>query len=495
MARLHGPSGPSDTHPYPVTHGSSQILANSVYRAAAEVGSKLASLVLYAAIARKLGDEGFGVFTFGLAFVMLVTALANFGQDGILTREVARDHRRIHHYFANTLLLKTFLALPALGLAVAGASLLGVDSEKVTVILLLGIAVVVEQYTGTCLGAFLAHDRVDLIAVILLSQRIVTAIAGVVALGLGADVVVVSAVYLSGAFLALMLAFVLLVRRVVRPRTQADPHSWLPLMRIAAPLGIATVFGTILFRVDIAILALFATDAVVGHYGGAFRLFEATFFLSWSVGIAAYPVLSRLSERTDPPVGHVFEQSLKLGVAATLPLSLGAAVLAEPVITLFYGSEFERGATALSLLAPGIALFPIAHIAGSLLIAQDRQVAVAVVSGLVAAQNVLGSFVLISLFSLEGAAVQASITQGLLAVAFVALAQRTVGAVDWVRILAGPIIGGAAAGALMLAFASVPIAAVVVAAVTYAAALIAWERRSYPDDARALQNFIRRKPA
>jgi O-antigen/teichoic acid export membrane protein len=476
-----------------MTPGSSRILANSAYRAAAEIGSKLASLVLYAVMARKLGDEGFGVFNFGLAFVMLITALANFGQDGILTREVARDHRRIHHYFANTLLLKSLLALPALGVATAAAWLLGTESETVAVIALLGTAVIVEQYAATCLGAFLAHDRVDFIAVVLLSQRIITAIAGVGALLLGADVVLVSAVYFGGACLALTLALALLAYRVVRPRAAVNARSWWPLMRVAFPLGLATVFGTILFRVDIAILAFFESDAVVGHYGGAFRLFEATLFLSWSVGVATYPVFSRLSPTSSPPVAPLYERSLKLLVAVTLPLAVGAAVFAEPVITLFYGSEFEEGSAALALLAPAIALYPVAHISASLLVTQDRQVAVAVVHGAVAAQNVVGSLILINLFSMEGAAAEASLTQALLAFVFIALARRAVGAVDWVRVLAGPVLATTIATVLMVVLSGVPAAAIPVAAAAYAVTLITFERRTYPDDARTVPALIRRE--
>jgi O-antigen/teichoic acid export membrane protein len=474
-----------------VNDGGRSILANSVYRAVAEVGSKVASLVLYAVMAREIGADGFGVFTFGLAFVTLITALGSFGQDGILTREVARDQRRIHSYFANTLALKTLLAAPALSAATAGAWFLGTPSETTAVIFLLGATVVIEQYMSTCFGALQAHDRVDLIAVVLLSQRIVTAFVGVVALLLGADVILVSAVYLGGAGFGLAFAFVLLVRRIVRPNADLEPRSWWPLMRVAVPLGIATIFGTILFRADIAILALFEPDAVVGHYGAAFRLFESTLFISWSVGTATYAVFSRLHSTSDPPVAPVFGRALKLLVATTLPLALGAAVLAEPTITLFYGSQFEDGATALALLAPAIALFPLAHLAAVLLVAQDRQVAVAAVYAVVAVQNVVGSFVLIPLFSLEGAAVEASLTQFLLTVAFLALAVRTVGRLDWPRISAGAMVAAAAAALIMLTLVRFPLPGAVLAAIAYVSLLIVFERHVYPADARALSGFIR----
>ena len=93
-----------------VASGTSRILPNTVFRAAADVGSKLISVGFYVVIARKLGASAFGSLTFGLAFGALVTVLAGFGQDAILTREVARDRRRVDGYFANTIVLKLVLS-------------------------------------------------------------------------------------------------------------------------------------------------------------------------------------------------------------------------------------------------------------------------------------------------------------------------------------------------------------------------------------------------
>ena len=97
--------------------GARRILANTAYRLLADVGSKLASIAFYVVMARELGAKEFGVFTFGLAFVILTTTLGNFGQDSVLTREVARDHTLLDRYFFNTLALKTGLSTLSLALA------------------------------------------------------------------------------------------------------------------------------------------------------------------------------------------------------------------------------------------------------------------------------------------------------------------------------------------------------------------------------------------
>lgn len=444
-------------------------------------------------LARKLGENGFGVFTFGFALATLVTALAGFGQDVVLIREIARDRERLHRYFFNTLALKSALALPALVVTTAVASLVGVDAETRWVVLLLGVAVMLDLLTLTCISVFQAFERLVYMPVVLVTQRGVTAIVGIAALLGGAGVVAVSAVYAAVALLAFVLATAIVYTRIRRPRLVVDTSFWWPFMRIAAPIGLTAVFGTVLFRVDTTILASLGTKQEVGEYGAAFRLFETTLFLSWSVGTAVYPVLSRLTRESDPPLHAIFDRAVKLVLAVAVPLAVAAAVLAEPLVDLIYGSEFDETPEALVLLAPAIALYPIAHVAGVLLYGRDRAIPMVVVYGVGAVANVALNLVLISRFGIQGAATAASLTWLYLAVTLLLLAIRTAGTFEARRVFGGPVAAAAPASLALAVLADNLFAAIAAAAAIYATALTVWERRLYPDDARALADFVTRR--
>ncbi|MDP8943888.1 MAG: flippase [Actinomycetota bacterium] len=400
--------------------GARRIAANALYRSLADVGSKVASIALYVVMARRLGDTGFGVFTFALAYVTLVTTLANFGQDLILTREVAREPARVHAYFANTLGLCAALALPALAVALAVAFVADFDPTTRAVVALLGVAIVAELLGDVVFATYQAYERLALVPLVLIPQRALTAALGITALALGAGVVTVAAVYLGVAVLAVGWSFALLFGRVVRPRLELRPRGWRDLMRAAVPVGLAGVFTVVLFRVDTAMLAFYESDAVVGDYGAAYRLLEATLFVSWSVGAAVYPVLARLTRTSDPPLAVVFAGSLKLALAVTVPVGVGAGVLAGPLVRLVYGEDFAEAQTALTLLAPAIAVFPVAYLAGFALVAANRQRRQAVIVGLVMLENVVANLLLIPWLSLDGAALSTSISQVLLAAAMLA---------------------------------------------------------------------------
>ncbi len=471
-----------------------RIFANTAYRGVADLASKVATTVLFIVMARKLGDEDFGVFTFALALVTLVTVLADFGQNSVLTREVARNRAEVDRQFANNIALKLILAVPALGLALAYASATS-NQEAVLVVALLGTAVVAELLRGTCFAVFEAHERLVFIPIALSAQRFLTTIVGVVALLLGAGVVAVSAIYLAGALFAFVFTLALLFRYVVRPQLELDVGVWRPLMRAALPIGLAGVFGTVLFRVDTAMLAAFESEDVVGNYGAAYRLFEATLFVGWSIGAAVYPVFSRLTPTTSPRVGAVFERAIKFSILATLPLALCAAVLAEPIVELLYGADYDEAANALRLLAPAIPLYPVAYLAGLLCVARDRQRVLTIVLGVVALQNILCNFFLIPWLSLDGAALGTSVSQFLAAIPLLIVSGRICGDLHWRRMLSGAAIAGTACAATMIALVDRPLLALASAAAVYVGVLASYERRAFPEDAHGFFELLRRRPA
>jgi O-antigen/teichoic acid export membrane protein len=481
--------------------GTGLILRNTVYRATADVGSKLVSLAFFLVIARELGSSAFGVFTFGLSFGALVTVLASLGQDAILTREVAQDRRLVDRYFVNTLGLKLAVAVPLVLIAVAGMIVAGVDSRTRTVATLLAIAVLVELLTSTTFAVLQAYERLGYLPVVIVVQRLFTTGVGIAAMVAGAGIEAVAAIYLAGAVLAFVLALTLQFRYVVRPRLVLDPSSWWPLMRIAIPVGIALIFQLTLFRVDIVILQVLKTERVVGQYGSAYRLFEATLFVSWAVGAAVYPVLARHLGQTDA-VRSVFERAIKLVIAVTLPAALVTAVLARPIIDLLYGSEFEPSVRALQLLAAAIVLCSVNHVTAVLLLAEHRERTIAVVYAIVSAANIVANFALIPTYSLNAAALNTTLSEVLLSALMLGYLHRHRIALDWRRVLTGPLAAGVPAAAVLLALRDHPVAAGACGLALFALLLAATEQWLYPDDAgriwriaRGLQHSVLGRPA
>ena len=144
------------------------------------------------------------------------------------------------------------------------------EPQTRNVALLLGIAVVAEQMMNTCFATYQAFERLVYIPVALLTQRFLMTAIGCAALLAGAGVVAVSALYLACAVVGLVVALWLLLAYIVRPGFEVHPRVW-PELRAFVPHGIATVFSTVLFRADMAMLAVMKSAEAVGEYAAAYR--------------------------------------------------------------------------------------------------------------------------------------------------------------------------------------------------------------------------------
>ena len=91
--------------------GSKRIATATLIRAIGEIVAKTASVALFIAIARELGQGGFGDFIFGLSLSSLLFTAAGFGTEELIARDVARDREQIHHLYGNVIAVKSLTLL------------------------------------------------------------------------------------------------------------------------------------------------------------------------------------------------------------------------------------------------------------------------------------------------------------------------------------------------------------------------------------------------
>jgi O-antigen/teichoic acid export membrane protein len=470
----------------------SPVLLNAGFRVIADIGSKIATAALYLLVAREAGASEFGVFAFAMAFAGIAVTLGQFGQEVVLIREVARDRRRLDTYYSDVLLSKFLLSAPPLLLVVAVALLAGMQDHTLLVTLLMGGGFMFDNLLGASFAAFQAYERVSLIPMVLIAQRWGTTAVAATVLVLGGGIVAVAGIYCLGALWAMTFAMLLLYRRVARPRLHLDFRAALRLARESTPIGVGLVALVLLARIDTTMLAIFSTSSEVGQYGAAYRLLEATAFVTWAVNTAVLPRMSRLSPTSTPPVGPLYGRALKLVLAITIPAAVGTAILSSPIISLLYGSEYHRAAGALALLAPTIMLFPVSSLSCQLFYSQDVRRVVGATYGAVLVENIIWNLVMIPRFSLYGAAAGTSVSELLVASTLLVLSRPLHGRLQVTRIVSGPLLGSAVAAAVFASLSSDLFMAAPLGAIAYVGVFLLFERTVYPDDFAALTRLTAR---
>lgn len=470
--------------------GLRTIARNTAVQAGGEIVTKIASLAFYVVMARELGAAGFGEYMFALSLVVLLTSLAGFGTDGLLTREVARDREQLHGLFWNSIALKAGLGVVLTGVALLVAVLGDYSAEVEAAVVVLAIATLLELLAKTVGATFLAHDDLRPVATGLIVTRLFTAAVGIAALAAGAGIVAVSVIYLCGAALGLLYVSRALHRREIRPRREVSIARARAVATQAVPFGLMLIFSTIVFRVDTTLLSFYKGPEAVGLYSAAYRALESTLFLPYAIQAATFPTFSRLHRDSMPSLASVYEGALKAVVALTAPLGVAFLLFGGPILELLYGVEFREGETAMHWLGGAAVLYGVSFLSVSILIGQGRMRALTWAVGSVMVSNIVLNMLVIPRFSLDGAAAVTTITEAVQALALAILARPLTGPVSLRRILSGPLLAAAAMVGVGLA-AGDSASGFAAAAATYLMVIVAAERILFPDDLERFTGLLR----
>ena len=471
---------------------SRRIAFNAGIRSVGEIVAKVASVVFFIAIARELGQASFGDFIFGMSLCGVLFMLAAFGTDELLQREIARDHAKVEEMLANVLVLRTGLLVVLGAVVYAIVTVAGYDLDTRLAVMLIGVGTGIELLTSSIYHVLQGYERMAYVSVTLIVQRTSTAALGIAVLALGGGLVDVAIAFAVGSVFGLATSVYLLRSRVVAPRMRIDRSRWLALIKAGVPLGLVLLLFTTLLKLDVALLSFLGGEdnEEVGAYGAAYRLVEATMFLSWAWSTAVLPWLSRHEEGGAVSLARGFELGLKGISAILIPIGVVYGILAEPLIHLFYGSGYDDAIAPLRLLAGMTVLYGVNTYAATVLISRDQPLAFARSAAILIVQNVVFNIILIPTYGAEGAAFNAVLSGLLLAVLSLRAADRVAGPASFGRAFAAPVLSGALMVGTIFAL-GIGFASAAVGAVVYCAAFAGIERVAAPRDFEFYKGMLR----
>lgn len=466
---------------------------NTAVRAAGEIIGKLGSLVLLAVLARKVGDARLGVFVFGLAWAEVAMTPVGLGIDQYLMRQVAADHSRVDAYFWNAMSLKLQRGVPIVAGSIAVVYLLDYSHETALTVSILTVGLLFDTMARSPANLFVAFERGELFASTIVVQRMLAAVLGLAVLFAGFGVVAVSITFSLGALVRFAMSMQLLGTRLGWPRMIRPSDVRREIRRHSLTFTAQDVFGLVLARADVLLLAALASHAVVGLYGSAYRLFEATTFINVALAGAFTAMYTYLGRDTSPTLGAVFQRSIKLCVALLLPIALTLGLLAQPLCRAFFGADFVEAADPLRLLAPVVVLFGLMVLCSVLVLSRSNPRRMVYTVAVAAAVNIGLNFALIPGLEDVGAALAMLFSMVVYTSIALWLAVLEVGRINWVSMLAAPALAAIAMAVPLLLLGDLWPLAILGGTFVYLAVYAAVDRLVDPEDLRFVTGLVRRR--
>lgn len=340
-------------------HGLQLIVSNSGWLLADKVLRMTIGFVLGVWIARYLGSEQYGLWSFAIAFTWLFSAFATLGFDGIVIRELVKNPEKQNVLLGSAFILKIVGGSVAILLSLI-AILITHNGESLT-IWLVGISAAGFVFQSVNVIDFYFQAKVkSMYSVISASAAFV--LMTIVKIYLLLNLAPLIAFAWVGLFeIALSAIFLLLAYRFNHQNFRdwrIDSQVVKQLMRDSWPLTLAGLAVILYMRVDVVMLEHMAGMHEVGIYSVATRLSEIWYFLPMIIVASVSPAIIKAHSYNSlqylSKLRQLYFVMAWLAVGTSLPLSLFSG----QVVNILFGNEFSEAGPVLAIhLWASIAVF------------------------------------------------------------------------------------------------------------------------------------------
>lgn len=383
----------------------SNIARNTSYLTLALILQKIISFTYFTLLARYVGPANLGKYYFAISFTTIFAIFIDLGFANVLTREVAKDQSRSQKWLANILALKVPLALLSLAAVFILINLLGYDETTRNLVYISSICMVLDSFTVTFFAVIRGFHNLRFESISSVVFQLIVLIFGYGALLLGGGLVPAMFALALASSYNFIYSLLILQRKIkIGIRIAYDKYLIKEILFISWPFAVYAIFQRLYTYLDSVLLSILAGDEQVGLYQIAFKIIFALQFLPMAFTASLYPAMSSYWHSNREQLLVSFERAMNYLIIISLPIIVGAIVLADKIILLF---KAGYGGALLPLQISIISLFfifinfPI----GSLLNACDRQKKNTFNMGVVMILSIILNLLLIPYWQAVGASV------------------------------------------------------------------------------------------
>lgn len=359
-------------------------------------------------IARYLGPEQYGMFSYALSICALVLAITRMGMDAILTRELVKT--RVSQTKAKVLMGTAFWMMAIAALVCYLVAILTFFWLDEVVEIKVYIAVICAsafftsflsidylfqsqlkaKYPAICKSlALLAGSIIKLMFIFLQSDLIWFMIASVL------DHVILAGLLLYAVRATHGLSF-------VRYFSRTAARS---MFRSAWPMALTAVASLIFMRIDQIMIRHMLGMYELGIYSAAVKVYESWIILPYVITISLLPAIVKLKQGDESNYHLKLCQLFRIVIWLSALAALLVTLLSSQIMTIAFGGEYGASARVLSIVMWTAVFAAMSSVSARYFNVERMEKKIALRTVLAAVANISLNFFLIPVFGIEGAAI------------------------------------------------------------------------------------------
>ena len=323
--------------------------SNTAWMFAEQILRMVAGFLVGVWVARYLGPEKFGLFSYALAFVAIFQGIAKLGLDGILVRDLVREPDKATVYLGTAFWLKLFgavITLLFIGLAIPFT---GNDATINLYILIIASGLIFQSFEVIDFY-FQSKVLAKYVSICKMVQLALSSLMKIFLILIGADLlwfVMVSLIDMITLAITLNIAY----KYNKNPSFYKyfDINLAKRLLKDSWPLILSSVAVMIYIRIDQVMIKNMLGDKEVGLYSAAVKLVEVWYFIPMIVGQSLFPAIVKAKEISEELYFKRLQGFYALMIWTAIAIALPITFLSEWIVKFLYGVEYLQASKVLAI--------------------------------------------------------------------------------------------------------------------------------------------------
>ena len=363
-------------------------------------------------VARYLGTEQFGLFSFASAFVGMFASVAGLGMQSIVVRDIVRDPKYKEETLGSAAVLQLLGGLLAYGCALITIFWLRPEDNLAKYLVAILGSIFLFRFSDIALYWFESQILSKYIVWVQNSCFLFFAAIKVGLIINNAPMIAFAWATTAEALTVAVLIFLMLGLRglkihqlsfsLLRAKTLLT-DSW--------PLLLSGMAIMLYMKIDQIMLGQMLGDKAVGIYSAAVRISEVWYFIPMAIAASVFPDILKAKERDNEIYLNLLQRLYDLMVCLSVAIALPMTILSTPIVVALFGSAYTESGPILAIHIWASVFVFLGVASNQWYVAENRLILGLQRTLLGLTINVIFNFILIPKFGVIGAAFAALLGQ------------------------------------------------------------------------------------
>ena len=300
-------------------------------------------------VARYLGPNNYGLFSYAGSFVGLFAGITTLGLDNIVVRELVKDEKKRDELLGTTFVLKIIGSILVLIIIVIAVRFTNNDSFTNLLIFVIAIGTIFQSFNvikfyfqAKVLSKYTVYAQV--FSAILCAAIKLLLIYFNMGLIYFAIVTLLQSIILASGFI------------VMYTKQKSSLLNWSinfglakNLLKDSWPLMLSGVAISIYLKIDQVMIKNMLDTKAVGNYAVAVRLSEAWYFIPMAITSSVFPAIINAKKISEKLYYERLQKLYDLMVIFAISIIIPITFLSEFIIHLLFGPLYNQAASILSI--------------------------------------------------------------------------------------------------------------------------------------------------